>query len=150
MRGDFLSPSDVVPVRPRSSSHRESRKNSPSAKYMVVMASSFILPTCVQYRTSASQVQALGYRDLHGLQLWSNSLLLPPLQRSAGEGTCGTRTGAQPPAGQGSRNTVKVSSTLNCVESLPCNFGIIQSHIKLEWVCCLSCYITISFLQFSC
>lgn len=38
----------------------------------------FILRTCVQYRTSASHAQALGYRDPHWLQLQGNSLLLLP------------------------------------------------------------------------
>lgn len=39
MKGDFLSPSDMVPVGTTSSSHRELRKSSPSAKHKVVLAS---------------------------------------------------------------------------------------------------------------
>lgn len=40
MRGNFLHSSGVVPVGIRSSSHRESRKGSPHAKYNVVLTSS--------------------------------------------------------------------------------------------------------------
>lgn len=44
MRGNFLHFSGVVPVGTRNSSHRESRKGTPCAKYNVVVTSSSSFP----------------------------------------------------------------------------------------------------------
>lgn len=139
MRGDFLPPSDVLPVGTRSSPHREPRKNSPSAKYKVVLASSSSFPP------------VCGTGLLHPMpKPWDTETLTdsnrgvtpcsfsPPEKCWRGHVWDQDRSAASYRAGKQKHCQGGLSSTLNCVESLTRKFGIIQCPIKLELVCCLS------------
>ena len=127
MRGDFFPPSDLVPVGSRSSSHKESRKSSPSAKYKVVSSSCFP-PVC-------------GTGLLHSMPKPRNTKTITgsccgvaPCSSFAPERCWREQTRDQDGRAASSRAGKQkhchggLSSTLNWAESLPRNFGTVQGH----------------------
>ena len=139
MRGDFLPPFAMVPVGTRSSSHRESRKSSPSAKYKVVLASSSSFPPVRSTGLGHPLPKSWDTETLTGSNCGVTPCSCSPSEKDwRGQVWDRDRSAASCRAGKQKHCQGGLSSTLNCVESLPCNFGIIQCYIKLELVCCLS------------